>query len=82
MVYNTSNAKFEIHNTGQIGSTYCLTLPFEELDERCLIYIHQTKSENIENILVKIENDNKLRESADKTSTLSNIYDNIADLRS
>ena len=81
VLYNTSNAKFEIHNSKQIGSTYCLTLPFKQLDERTLNYIHQTKSENIEKILAKIENDNNIKESAEKTSTLSNIYESLNDLR-
>lgn len=81
VLYNTSNAKFEIHNSAQIDYTYCLTLPFKELDERTLNYIYQTKSENIEKILNEIENDNNIKESAEKTSTLSNIYENLKDLR-
>ena len=80
VVYNTSTSKFEIHNNSQIGSTYCLTLPFNELDTRTLDYIYQTKSENIEKILEKIDNDNKIRESAEKSSTFSNIYENLQDL--
>ena len=82
VLFNTSNAKFEIHNKSQIGSTYCLTLPYSELDERALNFIYETKSENIENILTKIENHNKIKESADKTSTLSNMYENLKDIRS
>ena len=48
VVYNTSTSKFEIHNLSQLGSTFCLTLPFNELDERTLEYINETKSENFE----------------------------------
>lgn len=81
VVYNTSTGKFEIHNSNQLGSTYCLTLPFNKLDERTLNHINQTKSENIEEILCKIENENRIRESAEKSGALSNIYDNLQDLR-
>ena len=44
VLFNTSNAKFEIHNKSQIGSTYCLTLPFNELDERALNLIEEIRS--------------------------------------
>ena len=81
VVYNTLTSKFEVHNSNQLGSTYCLTLPFNELDEQTLNYINKTKSKNIEEILCKIENENKIRESAEKSSALSTIYDNLQDLR-
>lgn len=81
LVLNTSKNKFEVHNSNQQGSTYCLTLPFNELDERTLNYINKTKSCNIEKILNEIENNNKVRESAEKHGALSELYYNIEDLR-
>ena len=81
IVLNTSTNKFEVHNSVQIGSTYCLTVPYTELDERTLTYIHKTKSSNIDEILSKIENENKIKESAEKQSTLSNFYDAVQDFK-
>lgn len=81
VAYNTSSKKFEIHNSNQIGSSYCLTLPFKQLDERTLFYINKTKSSNIENILKEIENDNKLRESLEKSRAFSDAYYNVIDIR-
>ena len=81
VVLNTSTGKYEIHNSSQIGSTYCLTLPYNELDERTLNYIHKTKSIHIENILNDIEKENNIKKSANISSTLSNIYDNLEYLR-
>lgn len=81
VVYNTQSLKFEIHNNSQIGSSYCLTLPFNELDERAIWYVCQTKSENIDKILEKIDSENSIKESAEKTSTLSNVYDLLMDRR-
>ena len=81
IVLNTSTNKFEVHNRSQVDSTYCLTLPFKNLDERTLNYVNETKSVNIKNILQKMEIDNKIKESAAKHSTLSNIYQSIEDLR-
>lgn len=77
IVFNTSNKNFEVHNSAQLGSSYCLTLPYNQLDERALKYVRQTQSGNIDEILEKIENDNKLRESAIKTSAFSNIVEDL-----
>ena len=81
VVFNTLTSKFEIHNKNQRGSSFCLTLPFKELDERTLNYINETKSENIEKIINKIEQENKIRESAEKSSTFSNIYYSLQDIK-
>jgi len=81
ILYNTSTSKFEIHNSNQIGSSFCLTVPFKELNEQTLEYINKTKVENIENILSEIKRNNQIRESAEKSSALSNFYDNLQDLR-
>lgn len=73
VVYDTSKSKFEIHCSTQVGTSYCLTLPYSCLDERALNYIHKTKSTNIDRILDKIDNDNKQLESAEKTSAQSAV---------
>ena len=77
VVFNTITQKFEIHNSYQLGSTYCLTLPYLELDERVLKYVCKTKSENIEKILEQIENNNKQKESDEKTKSLSEVCENL-----
>ena len=81
IVYNTITKKFEIHNSAQKDTSYCLTLPYLELDERTLNYVNKTKSENIEKILEEIEKNNKQRESAEKSNTLSCVYDSFTNLR-
>ena len=80
VVYNTSKSKFEIHNYSQIGSSYCLTLPYSQLDERALKYVRKTRSANIDMILDEIENDNNLRESANQSSAFSNIVNEIENM--
>ena len=77
IVYNTSKNKFEVHNSHQLGGSYCLTLPYEIIDERTLNYVHESKSENIEKILKNIEKENKQKESAEKTKALSKVYEQI-----
>ena len=80
ILFNTSTKKFEIHNTAQVGSTYCLTLPYPFLDERTLNFVNQTKSANIELILEKIENSNKVREGAIKRGTLNTLYESFSQI--
>ena len=80
IVFETSREKFEVHNSSQFGSSYCLTLPNNCLDERVLKYVRKTQSANIDEILEKIENDNNLRESANKSSAFSTIIDSIENL--
>ncbi len=77
LVFNTSNQKFEIHSSTQIGSSYCLTLPFKKLDERTLKYVRSTLSKNIDEILNKIENENSILENANKTSVFSSAIENL-----
>lgn len=75
VLYDTIKGDFEIHNSSQIGSSYCLTIPYNELDERTLNYVRQTQSVNIDEILEKIEQDNNILESANKSSAFSFVVD-------
>ena len=79
VVYNTELCKFEIHNSNQIGSTYCLTLPYTELDERTLNYVAKTRSINVEKILEEIENNNKIQENQEKRKTFSQLNESVLD---
>lgn len=76
IVFNTSKNCFEVHNSSQTENSFCLTIPYDFLDERTLNLVNETRVENIERILNKIENENKLKESADKSCTL-NQFDEI-----
>ena len=71
IVYDTSKNNFEIHSSRQLGNTYCLTVPYSKLDARTLYYVEKTKVKNIDDILNKIENENKLKDSENKTKTLN-----------
>ncbi len=58
---------FEIHHKDQPHNTYCLTVPYEELDERTLQLVRKTRISNIEKILLKMEETNqKLSEEQTK----------------
>ena len=44
--YSYRRHKYEIHNVGQRGGTYALTVPYGELDERTLRLVRRTRAEN------------------------------------
>ena len=74
VVYDTSKQHFEIHNKNQMGSSYCMTIPFEQLDERAMKLVRKNQSANIDEILEQIENDNKLLGSTNINSAFSNMF--------
>ncbi len=77
IVYDTLKRVYEIHNSSQLGSSYCLTSPYDTLDDRVLKYVRETSSANIENILEKIDIKNRIRENAEKSRVLSQFNDVI-----
>ena len=57
--FNSEKNKFEIHNIGQIGDSYCLTVPFQYLDFRTVDLVKKTLSINGEKLLEEIDLNNK-----------------------
>lgn len=41
MVFNHKTKKFEIHNLDQIGDSYCMVVPFRQLDVRTVRWVWQ-----------------------------------------
>lgn len=60
ILYNTKRKKYEIHHTGQ-SDTYCLTVPYDELDARTIDFVNQTRVENRDRLLKELDEENKKR---------------------
>ena len=56
---NHDAKKFEIHHRGQLHNTYCLTVPYSELDERTLHLVQKTRICNAEKLLAEMEEHNR-----------------------
>ena len=80
IVYNTSKENYEIHNKSQMCTTYCVTIPYNTLDERTLDFVYKTQSKNIEEILCEIENENKLHENAEKSRVFLQLNESVKDV--
>lgn len=62
VVFNTKRNKYEIHNMYQENS-YCLTIPFDNLDNRILDLINMSLVRNIDKIIDEIDNNNSKLEN-------------------
>lgn len=51
--------RFEVHNRAQKGSTLCLVLPFDRLDERTVRLVRKTRVENAARLLEETERENE-----------------------
>ena len=63
LVFNVLRGKYEVHSSAQVGCSYCLTSPFEGLDERLLDLTKKTRRENLRQLLKEIDEENKKLEN-------------------
>ena len=67
IVYDSRSGKYEVHSADNKGSTYCFTVPYDELDARTLDYCKRTLVANTDKLLRDLDESNKkLQESKDK----------------
>lgn len=62
LFYNLDRKKYELHNKNQQGDSYCLTFPFEVIDERMLDLAMKTRVENSDALFEELEKENSKRE--------------------
>lgn len=63
VLYNTKIKRYELHSSTQLFTTYCLTFPFDALDERALDHARKSRCENREKLIkeMEMENDKLMR---------------------
>lgn len=59
VLFDTEKQKFELHNLFQPNTTYCLTLPFEFLDERTIHLTLKTLRKNQNDLFEEMERQNQ-----------------------
>ena len=59
VVFNTKSQKYEVHHKGQTDNTFCLSLPFCELDIRTLDLVNKTRIDNINKLIEEIDKKTK-----------------------
>ncbi len=69
IIFNFNKNKFEIHSTEQKGDTYCLTIPYNVLDERTLDLVKKTRAINVDKLIEEIDQENeKLQSQREKNA--------------
>lgn len=46
VVFNNNNGRFEVHSTDNLFHTYCMTVPYEELDSRTINLVKANDTKN------------------------------------
>lgn len=73
VVFNTTRKCFELHNRGQERDTFCLTLPFECLDERTIDLTLKTLSVKRDELIKEIEKENEKMEKSKCRAILNDV---------
>ena len=58
VVFNLERKTFELHNRAQERDTFCLTLPYDTLDERAILLTKKTLSKKRDELFKEIEEEN------------------------
>lgn len=75
--YNTKKQKFEIHCMGQIGGSYCLTVPYACLDARTIEFVRKTRVENREKLIDEIDRENLKNQEKNQKTILNEAKDKL-----
>lgn len=62
VVFDLDKKKFELHNKSQGGNTYCLTFPFDTLDERAVTLVLKTRVQNSDALFEEMQRENEKQE--------------------
>lgn len=78
VVFNEDSAKYELHSLGQ-ANTYCLTFPFDALDERAYVHTLKTRVQNSDEIFRRLEEENVRLEKAKTKQILNDFKEKLYD---
>ncbi len=79
IVRNLDKNTFEVHNRKQPKNTYCLTIPYDVLDERTVSLVLKTRIQNSDEIFREIERENSKREKAVIKEVLNDFKEKLYD---
>ncbi len=78
VVYDLDAKKFQLHHKKQ-KQTYCLTFPFDTLDERAYLHVLKTRVQNSDEIFAKMEKENQALQRAKEKKFLNDLKEKIYD---
>lgn len=78
VMFDLNLKKFQLHDKSQKNS-YCLTFPFDSLDERAVDMVLKTRVQNADEIFAQIEADNKRLQEKRVKEVLDDLKGNLYD---
>ena len=79
VMFDLQTQKFELHNHAQGKGTYCLTFPFDVLDERAVTFTKKTRVQNSDAIFQEMEAENRALERAKAKQILNDLEEKLYD---
>lgn len=79
VVRNLDTQKFELHSRGQKPFSYCLTIPFDTLDERTLDLTLKTRVQNSDKLFEELERENLKQKQKAVNEVLNNFKEKLYD---
>jgi len=79
VVFNLNDKKFELHHRSQKKKTYCLTFPYDVLDERAYLYTLKTRVQNSDEIFKEIDRMNLQWQKAQTKKVLNDFEEKLYD---
>ena len=58
VLYNLQSCQFEVHSNSQEGNSFCFAVRFDGLDARTLEKARETRKENIDALIAKMDEEN------------------------
>ena len=79
VMFNLENKTFELHNHAQGKGTFCLTFPFDVLDERAVDFTRKTRVQNSDALFEEMERQNIALEKAKAKQILNDFEEKLYD---
>lgn len=79
VVYNSDKRVFELHNREQGRNSYCLTFPYDALDERCYLHVLKTRVRNSDALFQEMEEENKRNQQRQIKEVLNDFEEKLYD---
>lgn len=74
VLFNTNKKVFELHAKNQAYNSYCLTFPFDVLDERAITLTLKTRVQNKEKLIKEMEEQNQELKKQEEQKLLRSYY--------
>ena len=81
VMFDVDAKKFQLHNHSQGRNTYCLTFPFDSLDERAVFHVLKTRVQNCEKLFLALEKENEKIEKMKKQEVLNDFLNAFEEKR-